>query len=236
MKFIAAIFSFIISLIIIGCADDAAQSPSAKYYPYPSDNNSTTSNSSFTNTAAPVLNPLQQSSNTSSNAAVNPAHGQPGHRCDIAVGAPLNSAPVTTNNTVPVTNQISQPATSTATSTYGLNPSHGQPGHRCDIAVGASLNSKPVMPQSNNSISTITTPATNNVISNAGNGLNPSHGQPGHRCDIAVGAPLTTSPTPIKPSISPTITPFGKTITTDTTSIKNIAPASSSTDSLPVKP
>ena len=26
-------------------------------------------------------------------AGMNPAHGQPGHRCDIAVGAPLNSAP-----------------------------------------------------------------------------------------------------------------------------------------------
>jgi len=24
---------------------------------------------------------------------VNPAHGQPNHRCDIAVGAPLNSKP-----------------------------------------------------------------------------------------------------------------------------------------------
>ena len=25
---------------------------------------------------------------------LNPAHGQPGHRCDIAVGQPLSSAPV----------------------------------------------------------------------------------------------------------------------------------------------
>jgi hypothetical protein len=24
---------------------------------------------------------------------MNPSHGQPGHRCDIAVGAPLNSKP-----------------------------------------------------------------------------------------------------------------------------------------------
>lgn len=27
---------------------------------------------------------------------MNPAHGQPGHRCDVAVGAPLNSAPAKT--------------------------------------------------------------------------------------------------------------------------------------------
>jgi hypothetical protein len=26
---------------------------------------------------------------------MNPPHGQPNHRCDIAVGAPLNSKPVT---------------------------------------------------------------------------------------------------------------------------------------------
>ena len=81
--------------------------------------------------------------------ALNPQHGQPGHRCDIAVGAPLN-APVTniqpnvsatppaTTNTNTVA-QIVVPNTSTA----ALNPKHGEPGHRCDIAVGAPLNSKP---------------------------------------------------------------------------------------------
>jgi len=26
---------------------------------------------------------------------MNPPHGEPGHRCDIAVGAPLNSKPAT---------------------------------------------------------------------------------------------------------------------------------------------
>ena len=31
---------------------------------------------------------------TQTSVGMNPAHGQPGHRCDIAVGAPLNSAPV----------------------------------------------------------------------------------------------------------------------------------------------
>jgi len=29
----------------------------------------------------------------SSSTALNPKHGEPGHRCDIAVGAPLNSKP-----------------------------------------------------------------------------------------------------------------------------------------------
>ena len=83
--------------------------------------------------------------------ALNPAHGQPGHRCDLAVGAPLTgAAPAVTTpaaqvqtTTAPVTNQITPapqltlPAASK--SAKGVNPAHGQPGHRCDIAVGAPL-------------------------------------------------------------------------------------------------
>src|SRR5687768_8224885 len=37
---------------------------------------------------------------TSTSAGMNPAHGEPGHRCDIAVGAPLNSP--AGDKTVPV--------------------------------------------------------------------------------------------------------------------------------------
>lgn len=69
--------------------------------------------------------------------ALNPAHGQPGHRCDISVGAPLNSdpAPVKTNNqSSPLLNN-----SGTASPVGKLNPAHGQPGHRCDISVGAPL-------------------------------------------------------------------------------------------------
>ena len=91
-----------------------------------------------------------------------------------------------------------------AKSTAGLNPAHGQPGHRCDISVGAPLDSKPNQP------TTITQPAVNNppplpinvnpqpVTQKVAAGMNPAHGQPGHRCDIAVGAPLNS-----KPAISP---------------------------------
>jgi hypothetical protein len=74
---------------------------------------------------------------------MNPAHGQPGHRCDIAVGAPLNS-PATKTTTTPATTNpaVTSTITPTAvTTTTGMNPAHGQPGHRCDIAVGAPLNS-----------------------------------------------------------------------------------------------
>ena len=77
---------------------------------------------------------------------MNPAHGQKGHRCDIPVGAPLNSASVptkttSTNTTAPqmtVTPNTNSTATPITTA-EGMNPPHGQEGHRCDIAVGAAL-------------------------------------------------------------------------------------------------
>lgn len=136
---------------------------------------------------------------------LNPAHGQPGHRCDIAEGAPLNGTPAagtqpkitsvqqpTQNNTV----ITQQPVQNTAT---GMNPAHGQPGHRCDIAVGAPLNSPPSANPAQPQVITTQQPAQNTVDAQQANqkvaaGMNPAHGEPGHRCDIAVGAPLNSKP------------------------------------------
>ena len=126
--------------------------------------------------------------------AVNPPHGQPGHRCDIKVGQALDSKP-----------SIPSPKLNIAASTLlplttpdGLNPKHGQPGHRCDIAVGQPLNSKPA--------TNAATPTANSIASAAGipaintmgtpPRLNPKHGQPFHRCDIMVGEPLDSKATP----------------------------------------
>jgi hypothetical protein len=76
-------------------------------------------------------------------AGLNPPHGQPNHRCDIAVGVPLDSPPGT-RPTPPVASQLNVPAqTTTPSTTPGMNPPHGQPDHRCDIAVGAPLDSPP---------------------------------------------------------------------------------------------
>ncbi|MCD0468138.1 hypothetical protein [Flavobacterium sp. JAS] len=153
---------------------------------------------------------------------LNPAHGQPGHRCDIAVGAPLNSAPAqqgqaTAQPTQTVQVKPSQQNVVTTTTAApvkvakGMNPAHGQPGHRCDIPVGAPLNS-PVaakQPAANTAQSgstsqtfTVTPPPANNAVPAllstekpvvTAEGMNPPHGQAGHRCDIAVGAPLPKS-------------------------------------------
>lgn len=79
--------------------------------------------------------------NSNTKTALNPAHGQLGHRCDIAVGDPLNSPtqqtqqPMSATQMIPVT---PSPATN-ANVTVRLNPAHGQPGHDCSIVVGQPL-------------------------------------------------------------------------------------------------
>jgi len=150
-----------------------------------------------------VGTPLNANNNYSSTPAgdnaqvtLNPQHGQPGHRCDLAVGAPLPS--YTSNNSTSSPNGNEQ---------VTLNPQHGQPGHRCDLAVGAPL---PVTGINNltqslkaENVSNITT-TTNNTAS----GLNPKHGEPGHRCDIAVGSPLSQ---PVKTNAQSVSVPTGAT-------------------------
>jgi hypothetical protein len=83
---------------------------------------------------------------------MNPPHGQPNHRCDIAVGAPLNSPKGATPTAPPTAPPVQQPvpqgqatvmpvdmASGTTATKPGMNPPHGQPGHKCEIAVGAPL-------------------------------------------------------------------------------------------------
>jgi hypothetical protein len=72
---------------------------------------------------------------------VNPAHGLPGHRCDLPVGAPLTASAGSTPNPTP-TSQL--PSTSVSPirvdKTPKVNPPHGEPGHDCSKPVGSPLN------------------------------------------------------------------------------------------------
>ena len=95
-----------------------------------------------------VQNPVQ-SQPVATAPGMNPPHGQPNHRCDIAVGAPLNSpkaAAPTPSTTVQQPTPQGQAsvtpvdmASGTTATKPGMNPPHGQEGHRCEIAVGAPL-------------------------------------------------------------------------------------------------
>ena len=162
--------------------------------------------------AVPGTNPVATNTGSST---INPAHGLPGHRCDIAVGAPIpnTAAPVTNSSAVkanPAIQPASLPVATPTSSATGLNPAHGQPGHRCDIAVGQPLNSKPATPSSTQTPASVT-PAAAKPAALApdtlfAKGLNPAHGQPGHRCDVAVGKPLNEAKKtyPVSPLVPPT--------------------------------
>ena len=127
------------------------------------------------------------------------------------------NAPAAVTTTPSATVPIVTPDTSTASlltppptaavpvaPTPKLNPPHGQPGHRCDIEVGQPLpaagttvvatqpSAQPVQPIMQNPQPVMMNPPANaNILPGAPKGkVNTPHGEPGHRCDIAVGAPL----------------------------------------------
>jgi hypothetical protein len=107
---------------------------------------------------AVAANPNEpQTAKSTAKPALNPAHGEPFHRCDIAVGAPIDSAPQ--QNAAPV----SAPQMQSNNSSFNTNPI--SPSIAAPVSAPQSLGPKPA--------------------------LNPAHGQPHHRCDLEVGAPLT---------------------------------------------
>ncbi|MCT2563240.1 hypothetical protein [Chryseobacterium herbae] len=143
----------------------------------------------------------------------NPPHGQPGHRCDIPVGQPLNVSP-TAIQTAPgqnPNNPIKIDANSMSAGKVvvdnnakqvktapGMNPPHGQPGHRCDIPVGQPLSSKPApvptptpAPQPVQSAQNVPGPVTAPAPTGPKPKLNPAHGEPWHNCALKVGDPLS---------------------------------------------
>ncbi|WP_245557722.1 hypothetical protein [Flavobacterium antarcticum] len=104
-----------------------------------------TGNTQTVQTPAPAQN---QATPVQVAAGMNPAHGQPNHRCDIAVGAPLNSPKGTMPTPAPMQQAAPQGQASvspvdmssgTVATKPGMNPPHGQAGHLCEIAVGAPL-------------------------------------------------------------------------------------------------
>lgn len=105
---------------------------------------------------------MSESGSSAETAGKNPPHGEPGHRCDIPVGAPLDSPAGGGGTAVPTTPAASSGAASASGSgpflvndeakqrmggtpsgssagSGQVNPPHGQPGHRCDIPVGQPL-------------------------------------------------------------------------------------------------
>lgn len=105
--------------------------------------------------AAPInaLPPTLTNRPTASTGAVsdpNPPHGEPGHRCEIPVGAslsgttpaagPVDQMPSSQTITMPQT--TIQPSSGSGGTSPGINPPHGEPGHDCAVPVGSPLPAK----------------------------------------------------------------------------------------------
>tara|TARA_R110002072_G_scaffold22615_1_gene79464 strand:- start:310675 stop:311070 length:396 start_codon:yes stop_codon:yes gene_type:complete len=101
------------------------------------DNKSTSNQTEAVTPAKKVATPAKSADGVT----LNPSHGQPGHRCDIAVGAPLNSKPTPVRtNTQKSDVMLDNNNSSTTTLPKGTpNPAHGQPGHNCAVKVGDPL-------------------------------------------------------------------------------------------------
>ncbi|MEI9909110.1 MAG: hypothetical protein WDO71_05235 [Bacteroidota bacterium] len=93
MKSIILLTALFVLFTITGCLNDSKPGPEriqvspATLAPVISD-----TNANRVQTAPSIVTPAT-TSNPVSTAGLNPAHGQPGHRCDISVGAPLDSKP-----------------------------------------------------------------------------------------------------------------------------------------------
>jgi len=108
---------------------------------------------------------------------LNPAHGMPGHRCDISVGEPLSSAPKNAPQSITTSpstdNSGIQGATTIQVPPPSSTPAASQPIPSAEKSLGTPM---------------VGGPSTNTTTTAPG--MNPPHGQPGHDCAVAVGAPL----------------------------------------------
>lgn len=84
----------------------------------------------------PSLPSTRPANASASVAGLNPAHGQPNHRCDIPVGASLNTPIQPVQQAQPPMQSLPSPGVQGSAK---LNPAHGQPGHDCSIPVGQPL-------------------------------------------------------------------------------------------------
>lgn len=140
-KFSSFILLTVLALFIVSCNNNSDTKAAEKQ-----ENNisGTSTDSELAPTTSPIKTKVEstsQSLSTQDQPALNPPHGQPGHDCKVAVGAPLNSSTIINSQPNPGIKQVQKPSTAIQplTTAPGMNPPHGQPGHDCKIAVGAPL-------------------------------------------------------------------------------------------------
>lgn len=165
MKSGITFISILILFTIVSCSpakNDSQQTPQVPVLPPTQEQtNSVEAETPVTETPE-AINPATSEENNTE-VTINPPHGEPGHRCDIPVGAPLNSAP--RNTTPPITTS---------------QPSNSAPNLANNPTAPTIENARRLNPSQSRNASS---------AQNSGR-INPPHGQPGHRCDIPVGSPL----------------------------------------------
>ncbi len=81
----------------------------------------------------------------STEVGLNPEHGQPNHRCDIPVGAPLDTPVQNASSSAAPEYNPNNPfapnssATAVPEGNTRINPRHGEEGHLCEYPVGARI-------------------------------------------------------------------------------------------------
>lgn len=174
MKYSLVLVTAIILFTLISCNQAKKDTAETQQLPALPLNQKQTTAVSLDQTKPVNAETEKQPSVIKDNSAIklNPPHGEPNHRCDIPVGAPLNSPPVNAPQ-ISTNNQI-------------------------QAAPIQNSNTAPVIPNNSNA-PTIenakrinSTQTLRTVTPNTGTKprLNPPHGQPWHRCEIAVGSPL----------------------------------------------
>ena len=123
-KYLSLVLFSVITILVCSCRENPKTTEAAT-------TNQTETAAPIKNTATPVT--------SGDGVAMNPAHGQPGHRCEIPVGAPLDSKPAPVKTNTNTSDVFLDDSNSTTLPKGTLNPAHGQPGHRCDVQVGKPL-------------------------------------------------------------------------------------------------
>lgn len=124
-----------------GCSNGTSEPPETSYLPREKDR---------TPVAPPAAGDTQEANSAAVGAAdltiqspvagkLNPAHGEPGHRCDLPIGAPLDGTASTGPATAPVLSVPSTAIDPPANAVGRINPAHGEPGHDCGVPVGSPL-------------------------------------------------------------------------------------------------
>jgi hypothetical protein len=117
--------------------------------------------------------------------ALNPPHGQPGHKCEIPVGAPLDGSGGKTP--VPTANQPQSSGSLPSNSFFAQKPS-GQAAASTPAATPAPQPT--AQPVAQPAAQPMPQPVAQKTEPGFSGKPNPAHGQPGHRCDIKVGETL----------------------------------------------